>query len=90
VFDEALEDVETWNKAAAAQVDAQLRERRRHFAQRLETIQRLASASEGLEERLADLRSQQAAYASDMQALRSLVEGLIVPEPVPTPASSAV
>lgn len=90
VFDEALEDVETWNKAAAAQVDAQLRERRRHFAQRLETIQRLASASEGLEERLADLRAQQAAYASDMQALRSLVEGLIVPEPVPTPASSAV
>ncbi|MDM7463549.1 dynamin family protein [Tepidimonas taiwanensis] len=90
VFDEALEDVETWNKAAAAQVDAQLRERRRHFAQRLETIQRLASASEGLEERLADLRMQQAAHASDMQALRSLVEGLIVPEPAPTPASSAV
>lgn len=90
VFDEALEDVETWNKATAAQVDAQLRERRRHFAQRLETIQRLASASEGLEERLADLRMQQAAHASDMQALRSLVEGLIVPEPAPTPASSAV
>jgi hypothetical protein len=35
VYESALGEVELWNKSAAAQLDAQLRERRRNFGRRL-------------------------------------------------------
>ncbi|OYU45754.1 MAG: dynamin family protein [Burkholderiales bacterium PBB4] len=51
----ALADVELWSKSAAAQLDAQLRERRRNFARRIEAIDRIQQATGGLEERIAEI-----------------------------------
>ena len=55
VFESALSEVELWNKSAASQLDAQLRERRRHFARRIEAIERIQGASSGLDERIGEI-----------------------------------
>jgi len=55
VYETALGDVETWSKSAASQLDSQLRERRKNFARRLEAIDRIAQASDGLSERIAEI-----------------------------------
>jgi len=59
IFESALGEVELWNKSAAAQLDAQLRERRRHFGRRIEAIERIQSAASGLDERIAELAFQE-------------------------------
>ena len=61
VYESALGEVELWNKSAAAQLDAQLRERRRSFGRRLEAIERIQSAASGLEERIVEIGAQEAA-----------------------------
>ena len=48
----ALGDVELWSKTAAAQLDAQLRERRRTFTRRIEAIDRIQQATGGLNDRI--------------------------------------
>jgi hypothetical protein len=60
IFESALGEVELWNKSAAAQLDAQLRERRKNFAKRLEAIERIQNAAVTLDERIAELDSQDA------------------------------
>ena len=47
VYESALGEVELWNKSAAAQLDAQLRERRRNFGRRIEAIERIQQAAIG-------------------------------------------
>jgi hypothetical protein len=61
VYDTAVNEVELWNKSAAAQLDAQLRERRRNFTRRIEAVSRIQQAASGLDERIRELQSQQAA-----------------------------
>jgi len=61
VYESALGEVELWNKAAAAQLDAQLRERRRNFSRRLEAIERIQQAATGLDDRIAEIESQDVA-----------------------------
>jgi len=56
VFESALGDVELWNKSAASQLDAQLRERRRNFGRRIEAIERIQSAASGLDERISEIK----------------------------------
>lgn len=60
VYDTAVNAVELWNKSAAAQLDAQLRERRRNFSRRIEAVSRIQQAASGLDERIRELQSQQA------------------------------
>lgn len=55
VYETALSEVELWNKSASSQLDAQLRERRRNFARRLEAIERIQQAASGLDERIAEI-----------------------------------
>ena len=55
VHQAALGDVELWSKSAAAQLDAQLRERRRNFSRRIEAIDRIQQAAGGLDERIAEI-----------------------------------
>jgi hypothetical protein len=52
VYESALGEVELWNKSAAAQLDAQLRERRRNFGRRIEAIERIQQAATGLDDRM--------------------------------------
>jgi hypothetical protein len=61
VYESALGEVELWNKSAAAQLDAQLRERRRNFGRRIEAIERIQQAASGLDDRIAEIHSQEAA-----------------------------
>ena len=60
VYESALGEVELWNKSAAAQLDAQLRERRRSFGRRIEAIERIQSAAVGLQERIGEIDVQEA------------------------------
>ena len=59
VFESALGEVELWNKSAASQLDAQLRERRRNFGRRIEAIERIQSAASGLDERIDEIDAQE-------------------------------
>ena len=59
VYESALAEVELWNKSAASQLDAQLRERRRNFARRIEAIERIQSAASGLDERIEEISVQE-------------------------------
>jgi Dynamin family len=60
VNETALSDVELWSKSAAAQLDAQLRERRRNFTRRIEAIDRIQQAAGGLEDRISEIDAQKA------------------------------
>ena len=60
VNESAVNQIEIWNKSAAAQLDAQLRERRRHFVRRIEAVARIQQAAGGLTERISELQLQQA------------------------------
>lgn len=59
VYEAALNEVELWNKSASSQLDAQLRERRRNFARRLEAIERIQHAATGLDERIGEIDEQE-------------------------------
>jgi hypothetical protein len=72
VFESALGEVELWNKSAASQLDAQLRERRKNFTKRLEAIERIQGAAGTLEERIDELDSQQA-RADELDAKLSML-----------------
>ena len=59
IHEVALGDVELWSKSAAAQLDAQLRERRRNFTRRIEAIDRIQQATGGLNDRIKEIRGQE-------------------------------
>jgi len=59
IHEAALSDIELWSKSAAAQLDAQLRERRRNFGRRLEAIDRIQQASGGLDDRIGEIQGQE-------------------------------
>jgi hypothetical protein len=61
VYESALGELELWNKSAAAQLDAQLRERRRNFTRRIEAIERIQQAATGLDDRIGEILQQEAA-----------------------------
>jgi hypothetical protein len=77
VYEAALGEVELWNKAAAAQLDAQLRERRRNFARRLEAIERIQQAASGLDDRIAEIEAQEAAVDELDKKLAELTAHLV-------------
>jgi len=58
VFENASSELELWNKAVSAQVDAQLRDRRKGFKRRRETMEKIQTAAGELESRLAELDTQ--------------------------------
>ena len=60
VNESAVNQIELWNKSAASQLDAQLRERRRNFVRRIEAVSRIQQAAGGLNERISELQLQQA------------------------------
>jgi hypothetical protein len=55
VFESAANDLDLWSKSATAQLDAQLKERKRSFARRMEAVERISQAADGLMERLNEL-----------------------------------
>jgi len=82
VYESALGEVELWNKSAAAQLDAQLRERRRNFGRRLEAIERIQQAASGLDERIVEIENNESALEALDAKLAELTDHLIhIPEP---------
>ena len=59
VNEAAMTEVERWSKGAGAQLDAQLKERRRNFTKRIEAVERIQGAAGNLDERLAELSAQE-------------------------------
>lgn len=87
VYDTAVNAVELWNKSAAAQLDAQLRERRRNFSRRIEAVSRIQQAASGLDERIRELQSQQAELNLVDAKLVELT-GQLLESPEATPAEA--
>jgi hypothetical protein len=58
VFENASSELELWNKAVSAQVDSQLRERRKAFKRRREALEKIQSAAGELELRLEEIEQQ--------------------------------
>jgi hypothetical protein len=58
VFENASSELELWNKAVSAQVDAQLRERRKGFKRRSETLEKVQNAAGELEARINEIELQ--------------------------------
>jgi hypothetical protein len=86
IHEMALSDVELWSKSAAAQLDAQLRERRRNFTRRIEAIDRIQQAAGGLEDRIQDIDQQEAALGQVELKLIELTDYLIsANQPAKTP-----
>jgi hypothetical protein len=73
VFENAAGEVELWSKAASAQIEQQLRERRRAFARRREALQRIQSAAGELEQRIAEVEAAGQAPGELQWRLDSLV-----------------
>jgi hypothetical protein len=77
VYESALGEVELWNKSAAAQLDAQLRERRRNFGRRLEAIERIQEAASGLDDRIGEIEAQEVAIDQLDAKLTELTNHLV-------------
>ncbi|MDH5339966.1 MAG: dynamin family protein [Rubrivivax sp.] len=58
VFESAAAELEMWSKSATTQVDLQLRERRKAFQRRREALERIQAAAGELEQRIAEVESQ--------------------------------
>ncbi len=76
VFESAQGDLELWNKTAAAQLDAQLRERRSSFVKRVDSIDRIQEAASGLDERIGDVQVQDGRLSEVVVKLNELTSHL--------------
>ncbi len=63
VFESAASEIELWNRTASGQIDAQLRERRKAYKRRVESLERIRSASHELESRVQELEAQESRLA---------------------------
>jgi hypothetical protein len=79
VYESALGELELWNKSAAAQLDAQLRERRRNFGRRIEAIERIQQAATGLDDRIGEIEAQEKLLDQLDAKLTELTNRLVKP-----------
>ena len=77
VFETVSNDIELWNKTASAQVDTQLRERRRNFKRRYESLDRIQSASNELDTRLQEVQALDERVMQLNTRLSTLVDDLV-------------
>ena len=76
VFENASAELELWNKATSSQVDSQLRERRRNFRRRRESLERVQSAASDLELRIVELEAQDERLQGLLRRARQLFDAL--------------
>ena len=77
VFENAAGEVELWSKAAQAQVDVQLRERRRGFTRRRESLQRVQAAAGELEQRISEVQAQDDHLAEMLSRLNAVADDAV-------------
>ena len=88
VNEAAMTEVERWSKGAGAQLDAQLKERRRNFGRRLESVERIQGAAGNLDERLAEIAAQDSGLTELQQRLDELTS-LLTSNDAPVAATAA-
>lgn len=77
VYESAANDLELWSKSATAQLDAQLRERRRSFSRRIEAVDRIQQAASGLVERISEIEANEEELGQLGRRLQELTAQLI-------------
>ncbi|MBC7377566.1 MAG: dynamin family protein [Burkholderiaceae bacterium] len=77
VYETALGEVELWNKSAAAQRAAQLRDPPRNFSRRIEAIERIQQAASGLDDRIGEIESQESTLDELDSKLKELTSHLV-------------
>ena len=77
VNEAAMAEVERWTQTAVAQLDVQLQERRRNFAKRIETVERIQDAAGNLDGRLAEITLQEGNLADLEERLVELTSMLV-------------
>ena len=76
VFENASSELELWNKAVSAQVEAQLRERRKGFKRRSETLEKIQTVAGELETRIGEIDAQDERLQMFQGRTAELVEAL--------------
>ncbi|BEU95614.1 dynamin family protein [Acidovorax sp. DW039] len=77
VYESAANDLELWSKSATAQLDSQLKERRRSFSRRIEAVDRIQQAASGLVERISEIEAGEEELIQLEQRLQELTTQLI-------------
>ena len=90
IFEAALYDIEVWSKSADDQLDTQMRERKNNFTRRLDAIDSIQIAAEGLSDRLSDIDLQSKNLTELESKLYELTARMVMAQeksaPVPQPA----
>jgi hypothetical protein len=90
IFESAASELELWIKSASSQLESQLLERRRGFARRRESLQRVQAAAGELEARIADVQAQDDHLTQLQQQLQRLADkALAGTQPLATQAPSS-
>ncbi len=76
VFENASAELELWNKSTSSQVDSQLRERRRNFRRRRESLERVQTAASDLELRIGEIEAQDERLQGLLRRAHQLFEAL--------------
>jgi hypothetical protein len=76
VFENASAELELWSKSTSSQVDSQLRERRRNFRRRRESLERVQNAASDLELRIAELEAQDERLQGLLRRAKQLFDAL--------------
>ena len=77
IYESALTELELWSRSATLQLDAQLMERRRNFARRLESIERVQQATGTLSERIAEIQTARKTMLALDATLKILTDELL-------------
>ena len=77
VFENAAGEIELWSKAAQGQVEVQLRERRRGYTRRREALQRVQAAAGELEQRIAEVQTQDDHLAAMLARLNAVADDAV-------------
>jgi hypothetical protein len=89
VFEAASHEIEAWAQSVGAQIDEQLRERRRALAQRRESHARIRQAEDGLERSIVGLAAQALQLQRLADGLAAQLDGLRVLAASPPPLQVA-
>ena len=85
VHDAAFGEVELWSKSATAQLEDQLKERRKSFVRRIDGIDRIQEAAGGLDERVSEIEVQEAVLGQFDTRLQLLTSYFLTTAAPPTP-----
>ena len=76
VFENAAGEIEMWSKSTTAQIESQLRDRRRGFKRRREALERIQTAAGDLERRIGEVQAQDDRLQQWLDRVESLATAL--------------